>query len=87
MNNVKILSSPTCSYCHAAKDLLKQKGIPYQEIDISSGNNEAQQLLSQSGRRTVPQIYIDEKLIGGFAELSILLRNNQFDLTQAQPLT
>lgn len=87
MNNVKILSSPTCSYCHAAKDLLTQKGIPYREIDISSGSNEAHQLLSQSGRRTVPQIYIDEKLIGGFAELSILLRNNQFDLTQAQPLT
>lgn len=87
MNEVTILTSPTCRYCHAAKDLLNQKGISYQDIDISSDSKEVHQLLSKSGLRTVPQIYIDEKLIGGFAELSMLLsKSNQFDLTQSPSL-
>lgn len=86
MNEVKILSSPTCRYCHAERDLLKQKGISYQDIDISRDSKEVQQLLSQSGRRTVPQIYINKRLIGGFSELSMLLSDSQFDFTQAKSL-
>ena len=84
MNQVKILTSPTCSYCHAAKDLLKQQGVSYQEVDISSDSKEVQRLLSQSGQRTVPQIYINEKSIGGFAELSKLISSREFDLTNVQ---
>jgi len=84
MEQVKILTSPTCSYCHAAKDLLKRQGISYQEIDVVNDNEQAEQLLAQSGQRTVPQIFIDEKSIGGFAELSKLLNNSDFDLTNIQ---
>jgi len=84
MNQVKILTSPTCSYCHAAKDLLKQQGISYQEIDVVNDGDQAQQLLVQSGQRTVPQIFIDKKSIGGFAELSKLLSSSEFDLTNVQ---
>ena len=84
MNQVKILTSPTCSYCHAAKDLLKQQGISYQEVDVVNDSEQAQQLLAQSGQRTVPQIFIDEKSIGGFVELSKLLSNSEFDLTNVQ---
>jgi len=84
MNQVKILTSPTCSYCHAAKDLLKQQGISYQEVDATSNNAEVQPLLAKSGARTVPQIYIDENSIGGFKELSELIQSSEFDLANAQ---
>lgn len=75
MNQVKILTSPTCSYCHAAKDLLQREGIAYQEVDALKDREQAQQLLIQSGQRTVPQIFINEKPIGGFTELSQLISN------------
>ena len=83
MNTVTVLTSPTCSYCHAAKSLLKQQGVDYQEIDLFKQSELGQQLLIKSGRRTVPQIFINEKPIGGFTELSQLVSNNKLDLTLA----
>jgi glutaredoxin 3 len=86
MNSVTLLSSPTCSYCHAAKNLLQQQGVDYQEVDILKDGEQAQKLLIQSGQRTVPQIFIHEKPIGGFTELSQLIANNEFDVTQSTPI-
>ncbi|NOQ13487.1 MAG: glutaredoxin 3 [Methyloprofundus sp.] len=86
MHTVTVLTSPTCSYCHAAKNLLQQQGIDYQEVDLLQGGEQAQQLLIQSGQRTVPQIFINEKPIGGFTELSGIIANNEFDLTQSTPI-
>lgn len=86
MNTVTVLTSPTCSYCHAAKNLLQKQGIDYQEVDLLKGGEQAQQLLIKSGQRTVPQIFINEQPIGGFTELSQLITNNEFDLTQATPI-
>jgi glutaredoxin 3 len=84
MNQVKIVTSPTCSYCHAAKDLLKREGISYQEVDVVDDSEQAKQLLAESGQRTIPQIFIDDKSIGGFSELSKVISSSEFDLTQAQ---
>ena len=84
MNQVKILTSTTCSYCHAAKDLFNQQGISYQEIDATSNTVEVQQLLAKSGSRSLPQIYIDDKPIGGFRALYKLIKSNEFDLTKTQ---
>ena len=81
MNTVTVLTSPTCSYCHAAKSLLKQQGVDYQEVDLLKDGHIAQQLLIKSGQRTVPQIFINENPIGGFTELSQLVINNKLDLT------
>jgi len=83
MNPVTILTSPTCSYCVAAKNLLQQNNIAYQEIDLIQGGEQAQQLLAQSGQRTVPQIFIDEKPIGGFTELTELISHQEFDVNQS----
>jgi len=84
MNQVKIISSPVCSYCHAAKDLLKQQGISFEEIDVTSHDIAVQQgvhqLLEKSGARTVPQIYINEQPIGGFDALSELIQSRDFGL-------
>jgi glutaredoxin 3 len=82
MNTVTVLTSPTCSYCHAAKSLLKQQGIDYQEVDLFKKEELGQQLLIKSGQRTVPQIFINEKPIGGFTELSKLVSNNKLYLTK-----
>ncbi|PHS69277.1 MAG: glutaredoxin [Methylophaga sp.] len=86
MNQVQILTSPSCNYCHAAKDLLAREGISYQEVDVVKNRQKAQQLLAQSGQRTVPQIFINKKPIGGFTELSKLLSSSEFELSQTQPL-
>ena len=83
MNTVTVLTSPKCSYCHAAKNLLQQQGIAYQEVDLLKDGEQAQQLLIQSGQRTVPQIFINEKPIGGFTELNHLIVNKELDLTHS----
>lgn len=68
MSAVTVLTSPTCSYCHTAKNLLQQQGIAYQEIDLLKYDEQAQQLLLKSGQHTVPQNTINYKPIGGFTE-------------------
>ncbi len=83
---VTMLTSPTCGYCHAAKNLLQQQGIPYEEVDLIKDGEQAQQLLIQSGQRTVPQIFVNETPIGGFTELSKLIRDDEFDLTVSKSL-
>ncbi len=80
MEHVKILTSPSCSYCHAAKNLLQQQGIAYQEVDLIKDEEQAQQLLTQSRQRTIPQIFINEQSIGGFTEISELINDTEFDL-------
>lgn len=86
MIQVQILTSPDCSYCHAAKDLLQQRGIAYQEVDVFKEADQALKLLSQSGQRTVPQIFINEQPIGGFSELSRLLSKSEVDSTYIRSL-
>lgn len=80
MNQITILTSPTCNYCHAAKQLLQQHDVAYKEVDLFNDNEKAQQLLIQSKQRTVPQIFINEQSIGGFSELSELINSTEFDV-------
>lgn len=61
-----------CSFCRLAKNLLSRKGIPFEEIDVTSDTEVRERLVSDTGRRTVPQIFIDGKPIGGLEELRIL---------------
>lgn len=86
MTQVKMLTNPTCGYCYSAKKLLQQQGITFQEVDLFKDGEQAQQLLIQSGQRTVPQIFINEKPIGGFSELFQMLINSEFDLVHALSL-
>jgi len=86
MSIVTILTSVTCSYCVAAKNLLKKYEIEYQEVDLIKGGEQAKQLLLNSGQRTVPQIFIDEKSIGGFTELNHLMSQKDFEINQLNTL-
>jgi glutaredoxin 3 len=66
-----------CPYCDQAKALLKQKGIPFEERKIGDGWSKEELLESIPTARTVPQIILDGKLIGGFTELRSLLSEQQ----------
>ncbi len=58
-----------CPYCDQAKMLLKQKGITFEERKIGDGYTREDLLEEVPGARTVPQIFLDDKLIGGYTEL------------------
>lgn len=69
MKKVFIYSTATCPYCDRAKQLLLAKGLVYTEIRVDENEAEREKMISLSGRRTVPQIFIDDKHIGGFDDL------------------
>lgn len=65
-----IWSKTPCPYCDQAKSLLKMKGIEYEERNITEGTWTKENLLEAvPGARAVPQIFIDEELVGGYHEL------------------
>ncbi len=64
-----VWSKHHCPFCDQAKALLKQKGIEFEERKIREGYTKEQLLEAVPGARTVPQIFLDEQLIGGFTEL------------------
>ena len=69
-----VWSKDNCPYCDQAKGLLKIKGIEFEEKKIGHGYTTEQLLEAVPGARTVPQIFIDEHLIGGFTELKTHLQ-------------
>lgn len=77
MHNIEIYSTPQCPYCIRAKALLDRKGLAYSEIDIASDPQFQQDMLSRTGRRTVPQIFVDGTAIGGFDQLAMLEASGQ----------
>jgi glutaredoxin 3 len=72
MKNIEVYSSHNCPWCGRAKALLESKGLDYNEINISKDHVKSLEMIERSGRRTVPQIFIDDEPIGGFDELSAL---------------
>ncbi len=77
--NVIVYSSGYCGFCFRAKRLLDSKGISYQEISVDGHSDLRQQMSQVSGGRTVPQIIINDKAIGGCDELYALERQGQLD--------
>ncbi len=74
---VVVYSTLICPYCIRAKMLLKERDIPYTEIDVTSDPDKRAWLVEKTGRRTVPQIFIGEEAIGGFDELRALDRSGE----------
>ena len=73
MKKVTIYTGPMCNYCSAAKHLLNKKKINYEEIDIGYDEKKREEMLKKSnGAKTIPQIFIGEKHIGGYVELRAL---------------
>ena len=64
-----VYSKTVCPYCVQAKALLESRGIEYEERNINNGWDKEDLLAAVPGARTVPQIFLDEELVGGFNEL------------------
>jgi glutaredoxin 3 len=58
-----------CGYCYAAKNLLVKRGLDFEEVSVSSDIQAEKIMRELSGRTSVPQIFIDNKPIGGYTEL------------------
>ena len=69
MTKATIWSKDNCPYCDQAKSLLKQRGIAFEEKKIGDGFTKEDLLEAVPTARTVPQIFLDDRLIGGFTEL------------------
>lgn len=72
MRQIQIYSTQQCPYCIRAKALLDAKGLEYSEIDVSADHQLVRSMIERSGRRTVPQIFIDGQPVGGFDQLARL---------------
>lgn len=75
MPKVTIYTTLICPYCVRAKNLLKKKGVEFEELRIDGSRQLMREMLERSKRRTVPQIFIDDYHIGGYddlAELNVL---------------
>jgi glutaredoxin 3 len=72
MPAITIYTKSWCPYCDAAKELLRQKGAAFEEIDVSNGDKQAAMAQRAGGRRTVPQIFIGDRHVGGCDDLYAL---------------
>jgi glutaredoxin 3 len=75
--DIRLYSTTYCGYCVAAKNLLLQRELPFSEIDCTNDPATRARLVEDTGRRTVPQIYLDNVPIGGFDELRRLDRSGE----------
>ncbi len=84
MPKIKIFLTASCPYCHMAERLLKAKGatdIDMIRVDLDPAKRA--EMMANTGRRTVPQIYIGERHVGGFDDLSALDKAGELDLLLA----
>lgn len=79
MATVVVYSAANCAYCERAKQLLQRKGIVYQEVRVDLDMQEREKMMQLSGRRTVPQIFINDQAIGGYDDLYALDKSGKLD--------
>lgn len=80
MAKVEIYTKDWCGYCARAKALLTDKGVAFEEYDITLGGPKREEMLERApGRTSVPQIFIDGAHIGGSDDLSALNRAGKLD--------
>jgi glutaredoxin 3 len=73
-------TGPLCNFCDAAKRLLLRNNLEFNEIDVSTKNDLRDEMIKKAnGRRTIPQIFFDDKHIGGYQELSALEKSGELN--------
>ncbi|MGE5625471.1 MAG: glutaredoxin 3 [Bacillota bacterium] len=76
---VTVYSTRVCPYCVRAKSLLETKHVAYTEIRVDEDPTRLAEMMQKSGRRTVPQIFIGERHVGGFDDLAALDHAGELD--------
>ena len=85
MPRIRIYTTPICPYCVRAKSLLARKGVPFDEIDVFMDSDAREDMEAKTcGARTVPQIFIGDRHVGGCDELYALDRAGELDALLAE---
>lgn len=80
MAKVEIYSTMWCGYCARARSLLQRKGVAFEDIDVDADGDKRDEMIQRAGgRRTVPQIFINGRHVGGSDELAALERAGKLD--------
>jgi glutaredoxin 3 len=80
MTRILLYTTPLCGYCRAAKQLLRDQGHAFEEIDVAFDQEKRAEMIGRAGgRRTVPQIFIHGRHVGGHYELAALEREDELD--------
>ncbi|MBZ0222904.1 MAG: glutaredoxin 3 [Dokdonella sp.] len=80
MSRIEVYSTASCPYCVAAKQLLARKGLAFDEVRIDLDPARREEMLQRAaGRRTVPQIFVNDTHVGGFDDLAAAERSGRLD--------
>ena len=79
MPRVQVYTKRSCPYCAMAKALLAKKGVPYEEVDVEDDDATRSWLVEATGQRTVPQIFVDGRSLGGFTDIAAMDREGKLD--------
>jgi glutaredoxin 3 len=77
--DVVIYVTDTCGFCRMAEGLLRRRQIPFEAVDVTYSSEARTWLVETTRQRTVPQIFIKQRSIGGYSELSALERSGKLD--------
>ena len=76
---VKMYTTRTCPYCSAARRLLDGKGVTFEDIDVGADPELRRHMEELSGRYTVPQVFINDKPVGGYDDIAALDQDGELD--------
>jgi glutaredoxin 3 len=86
MSRIILYTTPFCGFCRAAKRLLHDKALDFEEIDVAFDDAKRAEMIGRAGGRlTVPQIFIHGRHVGGYEELAMLEREGKLDDWLAHP--
>ncbi len=79
MANVTLYSADWCPYCQRAKKLLENKGIDFEEINVDRHPGKREEISAKTGHKTIPMVFVNDKFLGGYSELSTMDQNGELD--------
>ncbi len=79
MARVTVYGNASCAYCGAARMLLTQKGVSYEDVLVHTDTDKRIEMEQRTGRTSVPQIFIGDQHVGGFDELCALDKSGELD--------
>lgn len=87
MSEITVYSTDPCSFCARVKGMLEARGVKFTEVNLAKDPEGRVELVSRTGMMTFPQVLIDGKLLGGFAEVQAAVENGRLDelLIEDQP--